>query len=127
MTEPWKTLYRAALEVAKPRKISERIEVAGVGAAVLSGSGKLYTGVNIDTNCSLGFCAERNAISTMFTAGEDTVRKVCAVFANGRVASPCGACREFMMQLGERAGEIEVLLDRDGRTAKLSELLPEKY
>lgn len=127
MTEAWEALYRAALEVAKPRKISERIEVAGVGAAVLSGGGKLYTGVCIDTSCSLGFCAERNAISTMFTAGEDAVRKVCAVFADGRVAPPCGACREFMMQLGERAGEIEVLLDRDGRTAKLSDLLPEMY
>lgn len=127
MTETWETLYRAALEAAKPRKISERVEVAGVGAAVLSGGGKLYTGVCIDTNCSLGFCAERSAISAMFTAGEDAVRKVCAVFADGRVAPPCGACREFMMQLGERAGEIEVLLDRDGRTAKLSDLLPENY
>jgi len=126
MTGQWETLYRAALGVAKPTQISQRIETGGVGAAVLSAGGNLYTGVCIDTSCSLGMCAERNALSTMFTAGEYAVRKVCAVFADGRVVPPCGACREFMMQLGADAPEIEVLLDNTGRTAKLAALLPEQ-
>ena len=44
--------------VYNPRKLSEFVEAGGVGAAILSESGKIYTGVCIDTACSMGFCAE---------------------------------------------------------------------
>lgn len=127
MNPEWEALYQTALAVAKPRKLSERMEAGWVGAAVLSAGGNLYTGVCIDTACSLGMCAERSAIAAMLTAGEDTPRRVCAVSAQGRVLPPCGACREFMAQMGEEAGEIEVLLDRDGRSARLRELMPEAW
>ncbi len=127
MTEQWETLYRAALSVTRPRQLSDRMEAGGVGAAVLSAGGSVYTGVCIDTACSLGMCAERSAIAAMLTAGEDAILRVCAVAADGRVMPPCGACREFMMQLGGNAGETEVLLDQNGRTAKLRELVPEGW
>lgn len=127
MRQEWETLYQAALAVAKPKKLSEQMEAGWVGAAVLGAGGRIYTGVCIDTACSLGFCAERAALAAMFTAGEYRAQRVCAVAADGRVLSPCGACREFMMQLGEGAGEIEVLLDREGRTATLRELMPEAW
>lgn len=127
MRQEWEALYQAALAVAKPKKLSEQMEAGWVGAAVLGAGGRIYTGVCIDTACSLGFCAERAALAAMFTAGEYRAQRVCAVAADGRVLSPCGACREFMMQLGEGAGEIEVLLDREGRTAKLRELMPEAW
>ncbi len=127
MRQEWEALYRAALAVAKPKKLSEQMEAGWVGAAVLGAGGRIYTGVCIDTACSLGFCAERAALAAMFTAGEYRAQRVCAVAADGRVLSPCGACREFMMQLGEGAGEIEVLLDREGRTATLRELMPEAW
>ena len=127
MRQDWEALYQAALAVAKPKKLSEQMEAGWVGAAVLGAGGRIYTGVCIDTACSLGFCAERAALAAMLTAGEYRAQRVCAVAADGRVLSPCGACREFMMQLGEGAGEIEVLLDREGRTAKLRELMPEAW
>lgn len=127
MRQEWEALYQAALAVAKPKKLSEQMEAGWVGAAVLGAGGRIYTGVCIDTACSLGFCAERAALAAMFTAGEYRAQRICAVAADGRVLSPCGACREFMMQLGEGAGEIEVLLDREGRTAKLRELMPEAW
>ncbi len=127
MRQEWEALYQAALAVAKPKKLSEQMEAGWVGAAVLGAGGRIYTGVCIDTACSLGFCAERAALAAMFTAGEYRAQRVCAVAADGRVLSPCGACREFMMQLGEGAGEIEVLLDREGRTATLRELMPEAW
>ena len=127
MKQEWETLYQAALAVAKPRKLSEQLEAGWVGAAVLGAGGRIYTGVCIDTACSLGFCAERAALAAMFTAGEYRAQRVCAVAADGRVLSPCGACRELMMQLGEGAGEAEVLLDREGRTAKLRALMPEAW
>lgn len=91
MTEEWETLYQRALAVAKPRNISERVEAGWVGAALLGRDGNIYTGVSIDTACSLGMCAERAAVAAMLTAGEGEVRKVCAVSASGQVLSPCGA------------------------------------
>ena len=45
---------------------------------------------------------------------------------DGRVGPPCGACREFLMQLGPESGETEILLDLEGRkTVRLKELMPD--
>lgn len=124
MTETWKKLYDAAKAAIRPHELSQHMCVGDVGAAVLTKDGSIYTGICIDTACSLGFCAERNALSTMFTHGEYEITHVCAVHLDGRVMPPCGACREFMMQMGPSAKDIEVLLNRDGTSAKLGELMP---
>lgn len=60
-------------------------------------------------------CAERNAIANMITNGESQIDKIVAVMPDGRVGSPCGACREYMMQLDKNSGEIEVLLDLESK------------
>ena len=62
MDKIWEELYNAARAVRCGRRISEYVEAGGVAAAVLSDSGKIYTGVCVDTACTLGICAERNAI-----------------------------------------------------------------
>lgn len=125
MHEEWKKLYDAAMSVINPCEVSEQMYIGSVGAAVLTSKGNIYTGICIDTSSSLGMCAERNALSTMLTNGEREVRKVCSVYQNGDVMPPCGACREFMMQLGAYAKNIEILLDNQGRVARLEALLPE--
>lgn len=80
----------------------------------------------IDTASALGLCAERNAIAHMITHGESRIDKVVAVMSDGRVGPPCGACREFMMQLDRDSGEIEILLDLETqKTAKPKELIPD--
>lgn len=124
--EQIKKLYDIAKNVAIPKKISEQISSGGVGAAVVTKKGNIYTGVNIDTDCSLGMCAERNAISTMITNGEFEIKMVVAVDKKGRVLPPCGACREFMMQL-KNSSDIEVLVDNNGTVVKLKELMPYSY
>lgn len=124
MTENWEKLYNAAKAAVCPHELSQHMCVGSVGAAVLTKGGNIYTGICIDTACSLGFCAERNALSTMFTHGEYEITHVCAVYLDGSVMPPCGACREFMMQMGPTAKDIEVLLNRDGTSAKLGELMP---
>lgn len=124
MTEIWEKLYNAAKAAVCPHELSQHMCVGSVGAAVLTKDGNIYTGICIDTACSLGFCAERNALSTMFTHGEYEITHVCAVYLDGSVMPPCGACREFMMQMGPTAKDIEVLLNRDGTSAKLGELMP---
>ena len=121
----WKELYNAARKVQNGRTISPFIEAGGVAAAILTKAGNIYTGVCIDTACSLGMCAERNAIANMITNGESQIEKVVAVMPDGQVGSPCGACRELMMQLDPGSGEIEILLDLETeKTVKLKELVP---
>lgn len=121
-----KELYNAASAVINPKKISSQICAGGVGAAVLSKIGNIYTGVCIDTDCSLGMCAERNAISTMITHGEYEIKMVIAVNKKGNVLPPCGACREFMMQL-KNAQDIKVIIDNKGTVIKLKDLMPYSY
>ena len=122
----WNELYRAAVKVQNSRTISPFIDAGGVAAAVLTKAGNIYVGVCIDTAASLGMCAERNAIANMITNGESRIDKVVAVMRDGRVGPPCGACREFMMQLDKDSGEIEILLDLETeKVVKLKELVPD--
>ena len=122
----WIKLYNAAVKVQNSRAISPFIEAGGVAAAILTKQGNIYVGVCIDTASTLGMCAERNAIANMITNGESQIEKIVAVMPDGRVGSPCGACREYMMQLDKESGEIEILLDLDTRkTVKLKELIPD--
>lgn len=122
----WNELYLAACKVQNSRTISPFIEAGGVAAAILTKKGNIYVGVCIDTASTLGMCAERNAIANMITNGESQIDKVVAVMPDGKVGSPCGACREYMMQLDRDSGEIEILLDLESRkTVKLRELIPD--
>lgn len=122
----WDILYKKAIEVQNGRVISPFVDAGGVAAAILSKGGNIYVGVCIDTCSSLGMCAERNAIANMITHGEHEIDKVVAVMSDGRVGSPCGACREFMMQLSPSSRNIEILVERDTySTVTLGELMPD--
>ncbi len=127
MDKIWQELYGAAKAVQNGRDISPYVSAGGVAAAILSGSGNIYTGVCVDTSCTLGICAERNAIFHMLTQGEHTIRRVLALMPDGKIGPPCGACRELMVQLmPEGYRDIEILLDYEsGRTVPLGELTPE--
>lgn len=122
----WNKLYNEAIKVQNGRELSPFIEAGGVAAAILTKEGNIYVGVCIDTASGLGMCAERNAMANMITHGESRIDKVVAVMPDGRVGSPCGACREFMMQLDKDSGDIEILLDLETeKTVKLKDLVPD--
>ena len=122
----WRTLYERAKAVQCERKLSPLMEVGSVGAAILTDQGNIYTGICIDTACGMGMCAERNAIANMLTNGERRILKVVAVMPDGSSGTPCGVCREFMMQLGKESAEIEILLSLEPlKTIKLGEQLPD--
>ena len=127
MNNDWEALYHAAKSVQNERQISEYVTAGGVVAAILSASGRIYTGVCIDTCCTLGICAERNAIFNMLTNGEHEIRKVLAIMPDGRCGAPCGACRELMTQLmPETFQGIEIMTDYETkRIVTLGELTPE--
>ena len=119
-------LITRAEEVLNPRTISPFIEAGGVGAAILTKNGNVYTGVCIDTASTLGMCAERNAIANMITNGESQIDKLVCVTRDGEVGSPCGACREYLMQLDKDSKDIVILRERGTyETIRLEELIPD--
>lgn len=122
----WDQLYISARKVQYERSISPLIQAGAVSAALLTSKGNIYVGVCIDTACSLGMCAERNAIANMITNGENQILKIVAVMPDGKAGMPCGACREFMMQLHQSAGETEILCDYETKKViQLASLLPD--
>ena len=126
MEDIWQILLEAAKERQNPRVISPFVDAGGVSAAILTEKGNLYTGVCIDTACSLGMCAERNAIANMLTNGESKIQKLVCVMGNGAIGSPCGACRELLMQLDCKSPDIEILVGLSPiRTVRLGELMPD--
>ena len=127
MDKIWQEMYDAARAVLNARQVSQYVSCGEVAAAVCSKSGKIYTGVCVDTACTLGVCAERNAIFNMLTCGEQEIDKVLCIMPDGSNGAPCGACRELMVQImADKYGDIEIMLDYSAeRIAKLRELTPE--
>lgn len=127
MEKVWEDLYKAAKNVQNPREVSERIYAGGVAAAIEASSGKIYTGVCVDTSCTLGICAERNAIFNMITNGDNEVKRVFAIMSDGKTGAPCGACRELMTQLMPKSYQhVEIMLDyKKEKVVTLGELTPE--
>lgn len=123
----WEAMLEAAKAVQNDRKVSDYVEAGCVAAAIRSASGRIYTGVCVDTASTLGICAERNAIFQMLTVGENRLERVAAVMPNGKCGAPCGACRELMVQLMPDAyRDVQILMDAEtGRTVTLGELTPE--
>lgn len=127
MDKIWTEMRDAAKAVLQKRKISDYVSCGEVAAAVLSRSGKIYTGVCVDTCSTLGICAERNAIFNMITNGESEIDRVLCILPDGSNGAPCGACRELMVQLmAGKYHDIEIMLDyAAGRTVRLGEITPE--
>ena len=101
------------------------LDAATVGCAILTRNGVIYEGVCIHLSCGLGFCAEAAAIANMIKDGETEILKIVAV-SEDAVLSPCGRCREMMVQVNRANMQCEVVLD-DHRTILLKELLPHHW
>jgi cytidine deaminase len=70
-----------------------------VGAALLTESGKIYSGVNIENAAyPTGMCAERVAIFKAISEGERKFLAIAVVTENG--GSPCGSCRQVISEFG---------------------------
>ena len=99
-----------------------------VGAAVLAGSGRVYTGVNVEA-CGYGPCAEPIAVGAAFSNGEQDIRAIVAVCKRGDaypIISPCGNCWQLLV---DYAPDAAVTLEMDGRVVKARalDLLPGAY
>lgn len=119
-------LIEIARSIVNPKVISPSATAGSVGSALVTGSGAIYKGVCVDTHCSLGFCAEHNAIGSMVTEGETHIKTIVALHKRGNIISPCGRCREFIYQIDVKNAETRVILGKD-RVVSLRELLPEHW
>lgn len=122
----WEELMEKANAVRYSRDISGMISAGSVGAAILTKNHNIYTGVCIDTASTLGMCGERNAIANMITNGENEIVKLVCIDSKGDVGMPCGACREYLMQLHRNSKNIEILKDEKTKeVVKLETLIHE--
>lgn len=99
-----------------------------VGAAILTGRGKIYSGCNVE-NASYGLCncAERTAIFTAAAAGEREVRAVVVYTPTETVTAPCGACRQVINEFGPDAIVISVCDAKARLEATAEDLLPDAF
>lgn len=118
-------LIAAASDVLARNYDAER---HSVGAAVLTGSGKIYSAVNIES-VGYGPCAEPIAVGSAISAGERDLQRIVAV--SGRttpynVISPCGNCRQLLY---EYAPDCLVIVEQEGKLAKVRvrDLFPAPY
>ena len=106
-----------------------------VGAALLTETGKVYTGCNLGSDDGIfNICAERVAICKMLSEGEKNFNKIAVVGGLGNELSfttPCGVCRQLISEFGN---DIEVILgyrNSEGeiteKVQKISELLPGSF
>lgn len=96
-----------------------------VGAALLTESGKVFTGCNIE-NASYGAtnCAERTAIFKAISEGEKIFKAIAVVSSSGDFTYPCGICRQVIAEF-MRDGEIILANDKgEYRTYKTKDILP---
>ena len=98
---------------------------ASVGAALLTNNGNVYTGVNLDVACGIGFCAEHSAVAEMLKHRETQIDMIVAVNIEG-IIPPCGRCRELLYQINNRNIDTKVYLSED-KYMTLDKLLPQRW
>jgi cytidine deaminase len=99
-----------------------------VGAAVLTGSGRIFQGGNIENAAySLVMCAERVALYSAYAAGEREIVAVAVVTPTDAVASPCGGCRQVLFELAPHSQVLLLNLNGDQRLTSPQELLPHGF
>lgn len=125
MNDTRSELIEAAHAVVGDLTLREGFSAGGVGAAIRTVQGNIYTGICIDLASGLGFCAEVAAIAQMLTHRETQIDIVVAVTSDG-ILSPCGRCRETMAQIDERNLECKVIIGQD-REVLLRDLLPNHW
>lgn len=127
----WETLYKEAQKQYHPQQVTPFLYAHGVVCALKAEDGRIYTGFCIESCCGvMDLCAERVAALNMYVNSGQRVIKRLIAFRDkppygGGSGMPCGACREFLMQLSPKNKDTQILVDYDQRqTITLGELMP---
>lgn len=99
-----------------------------VGAALLGGEGKVYTGCNIESSSyGLTLCAERVALFKALSEGEQEFVRMVVVADTDALTPPCGACRQVLWDF---CGDVEIIMTNlkgDSKRTRLSALFPDPF
>ena len=126
----WEKLYNAAKAEYHPEEVSPFIDAHHVVCAIEAENGEIFTGFCIEgASGVIALCAERVAGLNMYIQSGQTVVKKMIAFRNEppkeNGGMPCGACREFFLQLSDKNKDMQILTDYENRkTITLNELMP---
>jgi cytidine deaminase len=101
-----------------------------VGAAVLTESGAIVTGCNVENaSYPVTNCAERVAIGTAVAAGARTIHAVAVYAPRVETVTPCGACRQVINEFKPEDGELWLILNTANgpESVPFSSLLPRAF
>ena len=126
----WEKLYMKAKEEYHPEQVSPFIDAHHVVAALESERGEIFTGFCIESASGvMNLCAERVAALNMYiNTGETKIKRMIAFRKDppkNNGGMPCGACREFLMQLSYENRNMEIMIDYESREIiLLKDLVP---
>lgn len=126
----WEKLYDEAKCLYDPHEVSPFIYAQHVVCALEAEDGQLFTGYCFEAICGVfHLCAERAAAFNMYQLSKQTKIKRIITFRNepphGVGGMPCGACREFLLELNSENSQIEFMVNYEKREViTLEELLP---
>lgn len=127
MVQPDYAALKAAALAARERAYAPYSHFS-VGAAVMTASGKIFPGCNIENAAySVGVCAERAALFSAYAAGERDIVAMAVVTDTDDVASPCGACRQVMIELAPHCPVLLCNMRGAEQLSSSQELLPHSF
>jgi cytidine deaminase len=102
-----------------------------VGAALLTKSGKVYTGCNVEC-ASIGAsnCAERTAIFKAISEGDKDIEKIAIASTNSednKPTYPCGICRQVIIEFGPDIKIVTGYSEGDIFECSISDLVPNYF
>lgn len=124
-----KEQYRQLLEFAKEAAKNSYSPYSKfkVGAAVLCEENKVFCGTNVENvSFGLSICAERAAVFTAVSNGCKKIKAVAVYNKNGNI-SPCGACRQVILEFAKDADIIYNTKRDEIKIIKISKLLPNSF
>jgi cytidine deaminase len=96
-----------------------------VGAALLTKSGRIFTGCNVENlSFRLTVCAEEAAVAAAIASGEKEFVAVAVVADSKEPAMPCGGCRQVLAEFNPAIEVITSTVDGQEETFRLNDLLP---
>jgi cytidine deaminase len=118
-------LVSAARKILGEFELGKDLSAGSVAAALRTEASNIYTGISLNLECGIGFCAEHSAIADMLKHRETQIAEIVALGDEG-IRPPCGRCRELMLQVSPANANTLVAV-AEGKSVPLRELLPHHW
>jgi len=126
MERVWYSLVKEAKKKINAHEIPPFIEYGNSSCAILTDSNNIYTGISVKSKSAINSNAEKSAVLNMLNNNETKIKKMVVLNELEELMAPSIDCLEYLLELGEDFGDIEILLDYDTQeTKKIIDLLPD--